>query len=123
MARDLNELLDGMTARELKALSKKLAKQAAKKEEKGTLIKPGDERLAPLHAEVMRVNQELKIKTVDTLNLLVRRMRLSLKVVPTKSGTTGRAPRSESAKPLATKKTAGTAKSAPTKRATKRASK
>lgn len=123
MARDLNELIVGMTARELKALSKKLAKQAANKEKKGTLIKPGDERLATLHAEVMRVNQELKIKTVDTLNLLVRRMRLSLKVVPTRSGTTGRASHSESAKPLAAKKTSGAAKKAPAKRAIKRAAK
>lgn len=84
MADNLSEILEGLESlspRQLTKLARQAAKKADQKRGKALDISPSDRRLAHLHAAVIQTNKDMKLSTKDTLDLLVRRMRLGLVIV------------------------------------------
>lgn len=76
---DIQSMLDGMTHKELHALLRQLQKKTGAIKEEPE-ISPSDARLEPLAAELRKVNKELGMKSVATVNLLMRRLRLGYSV-------------------------------------------
>lgn len=80
MAESIFTRLDGLDdPKQLKAL----ARQALKKAEKTEVaeISPSDEKLAPIAKAILQANRELKLKSVETIALVMRRMKLGHTVV------------------------------------------